>query len=76
VSWFLGTDPAGDVDSWEHSGGMPGTNSHLARLPSGVIVAVVTNTARDQDFFADLVSGLVRAVEGITDWPDADLFAR
>ena len=76
VSWFLGTNAAGNVDSWEHSGGMPGTNSHLARLPGGVIVAVVTNTARDQDFFADLVSGLVRAVEGITDWPDADLFAR
>lgn len=76
VAWFLGRNAAGDVDSWDHSGGMPGTNSYLGRLPNGVIIAVVSNTAREQDFFADLVGGLIRAVDGITDWPDTDLFAR
>lgn len=76
VAWFLGRNAAGNVDSWDHSGGMPGTNSYLGRLPNGVIVAVVTNTAREQDFFADMVGGVIRAVEGITDWPDTDLFAR
>lgn len=76
VAWFLGRNAAGNVDSWDHSGGMPGTNSYLGRLPNGVIIAVVSNTAREQDFFADLVGGLIRAVDGITDWPDTDLFAR
>jgi CubicO group peptidase (beta-lactamase class C family) len=76
VAWYLGRDAAGNVDRWDHSGGMPGTISYLGRLSNGVIVAVVTNTAREQDFFTDLVGGLIRAVEGITDWPDTDLFAR
>ncbi len=76
VAWFLGRNAAGNVDSWDHSGGMPGTNSYLGRLSNGVIIAVVTNTAREQAFFTDLVGGLVRAVEGITDWPDTDLFGR
>ena len=54
---------------------MPGTTAYLARLPDGVIIAVLSNTARDQDFFRDLVIGFLRAVEGITDWPETDLFA-
>jgi len=74
VAWFLGTDAAGDVVKWDHGGGMPGTNSYLARLPSGVIIAVISNTAREQDFFDDLAVGLTDAVNGITDWPDTDLF--
>jgi len=74
VAWFLETDAAGNVVGWDHSGGMPGTTSYLARMPSGVIVAVVSNTAREQDFFRDLVIGLRTAVEGITDWPLTDLF--
>ena len=74
VAWYLGTDAAGDVTEWDHAGGMPGTTSYLARLPTGVIIAVVSNTARDQDFFRDLVIGLRNAVEGITDWPQTDLF--
>jgi hypothetical protein len=53
---------------------MPGTTSLLARLTSGVIVAVVSNTARDGNFYADLAGGLIDAVNGITDWPDTDLF--
>ena len=76
VASFLGRDAAGNVNRWDHSGGMPGTTSYLARLPGGVIVAVVSNTAREQDFTSDLINGLVRAVEGITDWPETDLFAR
>ena len=52
VAWFLGTDAAGNVNLWDHGGGMPGTTSYLARLPSGV----------------------VHAVEGITDWPETNLF--
>ena len=52
-----------------------GTTSDLARLPRGVIIAVISNTAREQDFVSDLINGLVRAVDGITDWPEADLFA-
>jgi CubicO group peptidase (beta-lactamase class C family) len=76
VAWFLGRNAAGNVNRWDHSGGMPGTTSYLARLPSGVIVAVVSNTAREQDFVNDLINGLIRAVDGITEWPQADLFAR
>lgn len=75
VAWFLGRNAAGNVNRWDHSGGMPGTTSYLARLPGGVIVAVVSNTAREQDFTSDLINGLIRAVEGITDWPETDLFA-
>lgn len=76
VAWFLGRNAAGNVNRWDHSGGMPGTTSYLARLPSGVIIAVVSNTARDQEFVSDLINGLIRAVDGITDWPETDLFAR
>ena len=75
VAWFLGRDAAGNVNRWDHSGGMPGTTSYLARLPSGVIIAVVSNTAREQQFVTDLISGLIRAVDGISNWPPTDLFA-
>jgi CubicO group peptidase (beta-lactamase class C family) len=74
AAWFLGTGFAGEVNRWEHSGGMPGTTSYLARLPTGVIIAVISNTAREQDFFRELIDGLTNAVEGITDWPQTDLF--
>jgi CubicO group peptidase (beta-lactamase class C family) len=76
VAWFLGRNAAGNVNRWDHSGGMPGTTSYLARLPSGIIIAVISNTAREQAFFSDLVNGVIRAVEGIRDWPEADLFTR
>lgn len=74
VAWFLDTDSAGNVNRWEHSGGMPGTTCYLARLPTGVIIAVVSNTAREQDFFRELILGLIDAVDGITEWPQTDLF--
>ena len=74
VAWFLGTDATGAVVKWDHGGGMPGTTSYLARLPSGVIIAVISNTALEQNFFDDLAVGLTDAVEGITDWPQTDLF--
>ena len=76
VAWYLGTDAAGHVNEWDHAGGMPGTTSYLARLPAGVIIAVVSNTAREQDFFRDVIVGLRNAVEGITDWPQTDLFSQ
>jgi hypothetical protein len=75
AAWFLGKDAAGNVNRWDHSGGMPGTTSYLARLPSGVIIAVVSNTAREREFVADLINGLIQAVDGITEWPQTDLFA-
>lgn len=74
VAWFLGTNASGIPIEWNHSGGMPGTSSLLARLPSGDIVAVVTNTSREGSFFNDLRMSLIGAVNGITDWPEADLF--
>ncbi|MGD9342179.1 MAG: serine hydrolase domain-containing protein [Chromatiales bacterium] len=40
----------------------------------GVIVAVVGTTARDGNFYSDLTGGLIDAVNGITDWPETDLF--
>jgi len=75
VSWFLGTDRNGNVQQWNHSGGMPGTSSYLVRLPSGIIVAIVSNTARGNSFFGDLTDGVVEAVNSITRWPDVDRFA-
>jgi len=74
VAWFLGTNGTGDVVKWDHGGGMPGTTAYLARLPDGVIIAAISNTALEQDFFGDLAVGLTDAVEGIVDWPDTDLF--
>lgn len=73
VAWDLDTSGA-ETLGWEHSGGMPGTLSHLARRRDGVIIAVITNTAHDDRIFEDLVVGLRRAVDGITEWPDEDLF--
>lgn len=75
VSWFLELNAAGDARAWNHSGGMPGTISLLARLPSGVIVAAITNTARNQNFTNDLFDGVIQAVNGISEWPDVDLFS-
>jgi hypothetical protein len=72
AAWFLGTDRRGRVVEWRHSGGMPGTTAYLGRLPSGVIVAVISNTARDGGFADDLVGSLIDAVDGITDWPEGD----
>jgi CubicO group peptidase (beta-lactamase class C family) len=74
VAWYLGTDGAGSVVKWDHAGGMPGSTAYVARLPSGVIFAVVSNTSRDAPFFDDLATGMTRAVEGISDWPDTNLF--
>jgi N-acyl-D-amino-acid deacylase len=74
VAWFLGLDSNGVTTEWNHFGGMPGTVSLLARLRSGVIVAVITNTARNQNFTDDLFNSTISAVNGITDWPDVDLF--
>jgi hypothetical protein len=74
VSWFLDLNASGNARGWNHTGGMPGTFSLLARLPSGVIVAVITNTDRGQGFSRDLFDGLIDAVNGITEWPDVDLF--
>jgi hypothetical protein len=37
-----------------------------------VIVAVISNTARDAGFADDLVGSLIDAVNGITDWPEGD----
>jgi len=76
VAWFLGTHVTGGVNRWDHSGGMPGTTSYLARLPGGVIIAVISNTARERDFVLDLINGLTSAVDGITDWPETDLFVQ
>lgn len=74
VAWFLGTDASGAVVKWDHGGGMPGTTAYLARLESGVIIAVISNTALDQSFFDDLAVGLTNAVNGISIWPATDLF--
>lgn len=74
VAWFLAFNTDGTLRDWNHGGGMPGTASFLGRLRSGVILAIVTNTARDEAFYDDLVGRLIDAVNGITDWPEADLF--
>lgn len=74
VAWFLGTNTVGEVVQWNHSGGMPGTTSYLARLQSGVIVAVISNTTFERSLYDDMAGGLTEAVNGITVWPDTDLF--
>ena len=74
VAWYLGTNGSGNVVKWDHAGGMPGTTAYVARLPSGVIFATVSNTSGDAAFFNDLAVGMTNAVEGITDWPATNLF--
>jgi CubicO group peptidase (beta-lactamase class C family) len=74
VAWYLGTDGSGNIVKWDHAGGMPGSTAYVTRLPSGVIFAVVSNTSRDAPFFDDLAVGMTNAVEGITVWPNTDLF--
>ena len=59
---------------WSYTGGMQGTSSLLARLPTGFIVALVTDTSRDGRFFSDLRSSLLGAVKDIDQWPEQDLF--
>ena len=74
VAWFLDTASTGAVNRWSHSGGMPGTLAYLARLPSGVIIAIVSNTDRG-GFLQEAIERLTIAIEGVSVWPEDDLFA-
>ncbi len=74
IAWFLDTASTGDVNRWAHSGGMPGTVAYLARLPSGVIIAIVSNTDRG-GFLQETIDRLTVAIEGVAVWPEDDLFA-
>ena len=62
VAWFLDTASTGTVNRWAHSGGMPGTVAYLARLPSGVIIAIVSNTDRG-GFLQEAIDRLTIAIE-------------
>lgn len=70
AGWFLTTGAGKRAMSWNHSGGMPGTVALLQNLGNGVIVAMAGNG----DAPGELLSILVDAVQGITEWPDEDLF--
>jgi CubicO group peptidase (beta-lactamase class C family) len=70
AGWFLDTSGGNGARSWNHSGGMPGTIALLQNLGNGVIVAMAGNG----DASGELLSILVEAVRGITEWPDDDLF--
>jgi len=74
AAWYLDVDGTGKALAWDHAGEMPGTVARIARLRSGVIVVVASNTARGQEYFDDITIGLVNAVNGISEWPDVDLF--
>ena len=74
AGWFLTSNVAGQTVAWQHSGGMPGTATLLARLENGVIFAVAANADARGQIAQPLLSAVSGAVTGIRDWPTQDLF--
>lgn len=62
--------------NWWHSGSLPGTSAFMVRSYHGLAwVALFNSRPADQDgFFSELDNALWQAVNGVTDWPNHDLF--
>lgn len=74
MGWLV--RPVADDANWWHTGSLPGTSSIIVRAYNGMLwVALFNSRPRDQDlFFKELDESLWKAVNGITEWPEEDLF--
>ncbi len=69
--------PVGNDANWWHTGSLPGTTSIIVRASTGLSwVGLFNSRPADADGFAtELDETFWKAVEGVTEWPTADLFA-
>lgn len=63
---------------YTHNGSLPGTFTLLMRRSDGLSWAVLFNQRSNDPKLSDLAisSALHRAADGITDWPEGDLFSK
>ena len=76
LGWSVKTDPSGNVTA-QHGGSLPGTNTILIRRPDGRNVALLFNTrisARVSRVVNAVLPQLTKAIDGVSQWPEHDLF--
>ena len=61
-------------NNWWHDGSLPGSSSILVRTNDGFSWAFLVNTGKTGDFSLRLDQMVWRAVNGVSSWPDIDLF--
>ncbi len=68
--------PVGSDANWWHTGSLPGTTSIIVRASNGLSwVGLFNSRPADADgFTTELDQTFWKAVEGVTEWPTADLF--
>ncbi len=68
--------PVGSDANWWHTGSLPGTTSIIVRASNGLSWVGLFNSrpANADGFATELDQAFWKAVEGVTEWPAADLF--
>ena len=68
--------PTSTGANWWHTGSLPGTATIMVRASNGLAWAALFNMRPEaaDTFLSELDSALWTAVNGVTDWPTADLF--
>jgi N-acyl-D-amino-acid deacylase len=70
--WQFWERADGEFRNWFHGGSLPGTMAMLIRSDKGITWAALFNMRPRQDSaFKDLDQTMWRAVNGVTEWPDA-----
>ncbi len=61
--------------NWGHTGSLPGTSSTLNRLNNTYSFVFLTNT-RSPTLLNEVINTIINQIQGITTWPDEDLFGQ
>ncbi|PCK07610.1 MAG: hypothetical protein COA42_13355 [Alteromonadaceae bacterium] len=67
--WSVNTN-----NKWGHNGSLPGTSGILVRTSEGFSWAILVNTHKNGKFFSELDQMMKKAVNGVSLWPNVDLF--
>jgi N-acyl-D-amino-acid deacylase len=83
LGWIIDVS-AGGIETWWHSGGLPGAISLLVRRPDGIVLTALFNSNPPLDSsavsFGDMVGSgdayraFTDAIDSIREWPSGDLF--
>lgn len=61
-------------NNWWHGGSLPGTSSILVRTSNGFCWAFLANKRKKGEFSLELDQMMWKAVNGVSSWPNIDLF--